>query len=415
MRVAIVGKDPIADAAAARLEKEKISITRLEPDAHLVEEALTKEPHELFIALDTRDETNLVLSALVKQLGMTKTVALVNDLGYRTQESNIRRAFHLDHLLFSDQLVVDKIEQQIFDQGIYSRSFLHGNVLLRTMQVPESSPFAGKTLSEIREMHRDILICLIHRPHKVVAASQERGQFLLGKGDDLIFAHGKDLLLPDDEITMIGSTDAILSASKHLSGHKSMPNAVCIVSDTAIGALLAARLKKHNIEVRLEEKHIRMQELAPDTLFVACHSDEEHNFVLGVQAKDHGVEKVIALLSDSETVAEAKLQKIIAVPQVPSSVADKLLEYALGGKISSVMSLYDARAEILQATISVDSELVGIPLSVLGPTLPKELLIGVIYTRGRIFIAQGAHILKPDDECLLILDPKQRSLVEKLV
>ncbi len=398
MQVAIVGKDLVAESVAARFEKEKISITRVEPELAAVETAFKKNSYDFFIALDDRDETNLVLSALVKQLGSPRTVASLTGSSFVSEEINIQRAFHVDHILFSDLFVVDKLESSIFDEGIYSRSFLHGNVLLRTMQVPEESSFAGKTLSEIRDTYKDMLICLIQRANK-----------------DLIFAHGKDLLLPNDEITMLGRTDTVLEASKHLSVHKKTASSVCIIGDTRVAHMLGERLKKRGMKVRIEERSIHISELDPSTIFVACHSDEEHNFVLAVQAKDHKFEKVIAVLSEPETIEEAEHMDILHVPSAPTTIGDRLLEIALGGKVSSMMSLYGDKAEILQAAISVDSATVGIPLSILGPTLPKELLIGVIYSRGRIFIAGGSHILKPNDECLVILDPKHRKLFEKLL
>ncbi len=398
MQVAIVGRDRVAEGVANRFEKEKISYTRIDADIAAVERSFAKNSYDYFISLDCRDETNLVLSALVKQLGSPRTVATIQGASFTSEEINVQRAFHVDHLLFSDLFVADKIGQYIFDEGIYSRSFLHGNVLLRTMKIPDESSFAGKSLSEIREKYKNMLICLINRQEK-----------------ELIFAHGKDILLPGDEITMLGETDTVLEASKHLSGYKKEASSVCIIGDTPMAKLLGDRLKKHNVEVRIEERSVPFDELGKATVFVSCHSDEEHNFVLAVQAKDHNFEKVIAVLSEKETVEEAEHLGILHVPSAPTSIGDRLVEIVLGGKVSSVMSLYDAKAEILQATISVDSALVGIPLSVLGPTLPKELLLGVIYSRGRTFIAGGGHILKPNDECLVILDPKHRKLFEKLL
>lgn len=414
MRVAIVGTDLLTQNTALRLEKEGVSVTKIEASPESVRQQCVSANYDLFLALDDNDETNLVLSALVKQLGPIKTVAAIKKAPYLFQrELDIQRAFHVDHLIYPDLLVVDKITQFIFDEGLYSRSFLHGNVLLRTMQVTRGCPFAGKTLAELREKHKEMLVCLIHRPHKIVASKE--GQQIFGTGDELVFAHGRDLLLADDEITMLGETKAVLEACKQLTGAKKAVHSVCIVGSGPIGQALVEILKKHDIDVRLEQHTVPAEELATTDVFIACHSDEEHNFVVAVQAKDHGVAKVIAVLSDKATCEEAEKMGILQVSSAPTSALDKLLELVEGAKVTSVMSLYDARAEILQVSVGVDSPIVGIPLSVLGPTLPKEILIGVIYTRGRIFIAGGTHILKPQDECLIIASPAHRALLEKML
>ncbi len=416
MRIAIVGQDTLSKSVATRLEQEGFQLHMLAPDPQSLQAAYLSKPYDVLVALTNDDETNLVTSALVKQLGPVKTIASLKKREYIFQrEVDIHRAFHVDHVLFPDLLVVDKIAESIFEEGIYSRSFLHGNVLLRTMRVADDAPFAGHTLAEIRQQYPQMLICLIHRPHKILATSQNRSLALMGTGDELIFAHGKDLVLPEDEITMLGETEAVLQACKSLASRKMLPHAVSIVGANTIGQALVERVKKHNLTARLEAETIPSSDFSFCDVFVACHEDEEHNFVLALQAKDHGVGKVIAVLSDRETCLEAEKLGITHINATPYTAQDRVLELIQGGKVTSVMSLYDARAEILQVSIDVNSSIVGIPLSALGPTLPQEILIGVIYTRGRIFIAGGTHILKPQDECLVIASPKHRSLLEKIL
>ncbi len=414
MRVCLAGTDQLSKDVQMRLEKEGVVVVRLDANAESVCELFRGQSFDFFLALDDSDETNLVLCALVKQLGPVKTVASLKKSPYLSQkEVDLQRAFHIDLLIFPDLLVVDNIAQILFEEGIYSRSFLHGNVLLRTMLVTEESSFSGKTLSEIRDKYQEMLVCLIHRPHKILATTD--GSHLIGVNDELLFAHGKDLLLPDDEITMLGQTESVLKACQSLAGEGSALKTACIVGSGPVGQTLAQRLKKHDVQVLLVPETIVISDLPPMDAFVACHRDEEHNFVLAVQAKDRGLSKVIAVLSDKATCLEADKLGITHVPAAPVAMSDRLLEFILGAKVTSVMSLYETQAEIYQMSVSVDSSIVGVPLSVLGPTLPKEILVGVIYSRGRIFIAAGSHILKPQDECLIIADPKHRPLLEKII
>lgn len=414
MRVALVGTGKFSDHVALRLEKEGVQLGRIEAVPSTVSVALSRSSYDYLVAVDASDEMNLVVTALAKQYGPIKTVAAVKKEGYlKIKDVDLQKAFHVDYLLYPDLLVVDTISQYIFGEGIYSRSFLHGTVLVRTVKVQEEAFFCGKTLVELRDRYKELLVALIRRPHKILATSQEAHSHLVGSSDELIFAHGKDLLLPEDEITLVGKTEAVLELSKELSAKKLPTHSVQIVGVNTIGKALLERLEKYGMKVRLEPEVVPGAEQSD--VFVACHEDEEHNFVIALQAKDRGVEKVIAVLSDEATCQEAERLGIVHVNASPTQASDILLERIQGGKISSIMSLYDARAEIFQAQVTVDSSIVGIPLSVLGPTLPTEMLIGVIYTRGRIFIATGSHILKPQDECLIIADPKHRPLLQKVL
>ena len=96
------------------------------------------------------------------------------------------------------------------------------------------------------------------------------------------------------------------------------------------------------------------------------------------------------------------------------ATTDRILALARAEKVTSILSLYDQRAEVMQVKVSLDSPLAGIPLSILGPRLPPELLIAIIYNRGRLFIAGGTHILSPQDEVIVICDPKHRKVLEQL-
>lgn len=415
MKVAIIGINGLSQNVATRLTQEGMTVQTIQSDPQTLARELTAQNYELFLALTDNDETNLVSCALVKQLGAKKTIATLNKASYLFQnEVDLQRAFHIDYLVFPDLLVVDRIAEMIFEEGIYSKSFLHGNVLLRTVKVTEDSPFAGKTLSEIRDNYKQLLICLIHRPRRIISSSPDKSQHIVGREAELIFAHGKDLLLPDDEITMLGDAETVLACSKLLVDHKKTIHAACILGSDLVSLALAKRLRQHGLWVRSEERTVNVEELDVSDVFVACSQDEEHNLVLALRAKDRGLSKVIALLSDKNNREEADKYGILHVSPALDSASDRFVELIQGGKITSIMSLYDARAEIVQVTVSTESPIVGIPLTVLGPTLPKEILIGVIYTRGRIFIAGGAHILKPRDECLVVVDPKHRPLLEKI-
>jgi trk system potassium uptake protein TrkA len=68
----------------------------------------------------------------------------------------------------------------------------------------------------------------------------------------------------------------------------------------------------------------------------------------------------------------------------------------------------------MEIVVSMESKVLGIPLSELGPLLPKDFLIAMIQNRGRIMVANGARIISPGDTVIVITDPKHITELEKI-
>ena len=96
------------------------------------------------------------------------------------------------------------------------------------------------------------------------------------------------------------------------------------------------------------------------------------------------------------------------------SAAHHILSQILSGKVTSLISLYENQPEIMEINVSMDSKIVGIPLSELGPLLPKDFLIAMIQNRGRIMIAHGNRIISPGDTVIVITSPKHVPELEKI-
>lgn len=412
MQIAIVGHDHVAVRVGERLSKENFSVCHIDSGIAGLQRVLRARPQDVLLALSDSDERNLLTCTLAKQISDVRTIAMLQEPDYFLQKDfDLGRAFHVDHLLYPARLLADLIEQKLFHTGIYSENFFHGNVLLRTLKVPEKSSFCGKNLAQIRILAPELIVGIIHRDRRIVATSKDRAAEILGKDDQVIFAHGVDLVHAGDELTVLGGIEAIKELYKEF---QIKPVTISTVSIAGLG-VVADCLKANLRHKKMHVRDVNSAENIDQThFFVACGHDEEHNFVLALRAKDNGAKRSLAVLSDKKTQEEAEKLGIDWVPNVSFSVADRILEQIQQGRISSVVSLYDARAEVLEVTISIESSIAGIPLSVLGPRLPQELLIGVIYSRGRVFIASGSHILKPHDEVILFSSSSHRAFIEKM-
>lgn len=423
----------LVDISREKLEemsqKMDIAIRRgVGTDWKLLNELMEENP-ELLLALTDDDEINLVACTIVKSLGNVRTIARIKDSNYlRHAGFDVARLFHIDHIVVPELLVANQISKILLNQGLYSESFFYGGVLLRTVIVPKDWKNAGKTLTELRTSERRLIVALIRRKNPK------------NMNDEIIFPHGQDALYPGDEVTLIGDNRLPKEIESFFGIPPEVPESAFIVGGTLVGVELARELTTTEMSVRLVEsdatksyhlaeelpkvsvlcypninwEHLKIERVDQTDVFVAATASEEKNMQIALFAKELGCKKVISVFSDFETTKLAEKLGISHTVSPRIATTDRILALVRAGKVSSVVSLYDQRAEIMEVKVSATSPLVGIPLSVLGPHLPPELLIAVIYNRGRILIASGSHILSPQDEVLIVCHPKYRTYLEQI-
>jgi trk system potassium uptake protein TrkA len=413
-------------------------------DISLLEE-LMQNPPDLVLALTDSDTVNLFASACVKQLGNPRTIVKIKEIDHYSKKIDIGRLFHVDHFIFSEMLVAEEIVNKIVSAGRYSKSFFHGNVLASTQTVAENSPLKEKSVAAVRAMQSGMIIGLIYRPREVIAEvlaeNSPRHLQLIGSRDELIFPHGNDVLMPEDEVLLVGPIESVLDAEGFLGIAAPIPKSALLVGGTKITIYVARLLHEKGAKICiLDSSHercleyaelvpfatvhefdeenlqfLQREQVAQFDLFVACAANEESNMHFCLIAHELGSPKVVAVLSDEVSYQIARKEGISCVVR-PSIVAtDRIVSLVLQDKLLSIDSLYGGKAEIIEAKISNDSPIAGIPISELKSILPPEVVIGAIYTRGRILIAAGNHILSPRDEVIIISQPRHRTLLQKLL
>lgn len=387
-------------------------------DWQLLDELVELAPTHL-MALSSHDELNLVAATIGKHLGYPCTVARVKDHRYlNPTRLDFGRLFAVDHFVGPEWLAAQEIARTVMAPGaIHSELFAHGVVHLRTVKVPDTWRFGQQTLAKL-ELPAGMMIGLIRRKE--------------GTAWRVIFPHGGDVLLPGDEVTVIGEVDVVSRVHEFLGQERKQLKGVSIVGGTLTGVQLARTLLAHGVKVRvIDSSHttcmrlaeqipqatilhhdatdadfLRAERVGQGQAFVACTRHDELNLLACSLAREVGCQSAIAVVSD---LRYSSLMDQLDVAQVVSPrmmAAARILSIVGSGAVSSMSSLYENQAEILEVRISHESRFVGIPLSELGPRLPKDFLIAVIQNRGRVMIADGSRVLSPGDTIIVITHPR---------
>lgn len=442
LNIVIIGAGEVGQYIAALLSKEEHNVILIDKDAkklelaswnmdvairqgsgtdwQLLDDLLELAP-DLLIALSGDDEANMVACSIAKHLGYPKTIARVKDQRFLNRTRlDFSRLFDVDYFIAPDVHVAQELFKYLLSPGALAiENFAHGAVQLRTFTIPNRWKKSEKTLKELILPDR-MMIGLIRR------IDPDSGE------DQIIFPHGEDVILPRDEVTVIGEADVIAEMHAFFGLEQKSIRSALIIGGSLAGIQMAKLLEQKKIKVTLIEKNYdRCCEIAEDLsksviihkdgtdidylksekmgdcdVVIACTGKDDTNLLVSIAGKEIGIPEAIMVLTNTSYAPLLARLGINYTVSPRLTAANQILSQVLTGKINSLISLYENRAEIMEITVSQKSKIVGIPLSELGAFFPKDFLIAMIENRGRIMIANGSRIISPGDTVIVVSDPK---------
>lgn len=446
INIIIVGAGELGKYIASILSKEKHSIIIIDKDPkvleevsstldvatrqgsgtdlHLLDDLLEFSP-DLFIALTGNDEENLVACSIAKLLNYPRTIARIKDSRYAsTTRLDFGHIFNVDKFIAPELLAANEIIKCIKSpQSIFIENFAQGALQLRTILIPETWQGHSEPLKNFN-LPPNIIVSLIR------GEEAEEGTGALGKRK-VIFPHGNDAIFPGDEVTFIGEAEAINNIDEFFGVPQKNVKSLVIAGGTLTGLHLAQHMPK-DIDIKVIEKDydtcaflaeklphctiiqqdatnvdfLHSEKIGTADIFIACTNNDEYNLLAALLSKEIGCEEAIIVLKEAHFVPLVKKLGLKHTVSPRTSAASQILSQLYSGKITSLTSLYENQAVVLEIKVSMESKIVGIPLSELGPFLPKDFLIVMIQNRGRIMIAKGDRVISPGDNVIVVTSPK---------
>lgn len=449
MNIVIIGAGRVGSYLAELLSKEEhdIAVVEIDPkkiarlvhrldvairkgsgtDWQILDDLLELKP-DVLIAVTDNDEVNLVSCSIAKQLGYPRTLARIHNSSLLNQSRlDLAKLFGVDDFVSPELLVAADIMKAIVTPGaIFVDSFAHGAVTLKILKIPLKWRKNSVPLCELR-LPSGVMVGLISR----TSDSKKR---------QVIFPHGSDAIKAGDEIVIIGETAEVAEVHHEFGITGLQIRSVVIIGGSLTAQHLARFLDERGIDVTVIEKDygrceelseavpyatvihndgtdkefLQAEKLGEADLFVACTGSDEVNICACLVAKEIGCDNSLALIANPSyiPISEKIGVRYTISPRV--AIASKMLSRIHFGTVRSLVSLYENRAEIAEVNVSIDSNLVGIPLSQLGPLMPKDFLFAMIQNRGRIMIANGSRILSPGDTAIVITDPRHVNDLRKV-
>jgi trk system potassium uptake protein TrkA len=430
MKIVILGAGKTGAYVASALSQEKHDVVLIDSNPELLEQAsreidvatvLSSMPNlgtletifemkpDLFFAATGNDELNLVSCSLSKNLGFAKTIAKVKSRTYLHSESiSIGRLFYVDHFISPELRCAQDLFKLLTHLGDADyRHFAHGNILMRTVKIPDHWNQSHVPIKEMR------------LPKGLIAG-------LIRRKDQILFPHGEDVIQAGDLATLIGETK-IMNELHHLFAIAERKiKSVIIVGGSEIAIHLSHLLLKQHIAVKIIEKSkdrckeladllpnatiihrdgsdfaaLREENIAMSDALVSCTEEEGTDYLISSMAKLLGCPKSISLVGNPASIP--LFEKADVIPALAShvNVVNQILSI---NAAVTVDSLSHDEAKIVELKLSPSSKLIGKPIADLN--LPEDFLIATIENHGKVMIGNGSSILCPDDTIVAICSP----------
>lgn len=430
MNILIVGLGEVGSYLAKVLSTEGHSITVIDPDRDRIRRVADlldvqavhgdgsrpdvldrAEAHscDLLLAVANDDKVNMLTTLFGKRMGAKKTVLRLHDTSaVRRSRTFFRKNLGYDLMLSLDDLAAEeivKVARQSAALGV--ENFAEGKVQMRRFKLEEGGPFTGQQVKDVK-LPAGVLITAIDRDHEVI---------IPGGGNDL---------RAEDELLVLGEPKAIASFEKKLGGRKQRARNVVVFGAAGIAQQVCQALQREHVDVRcivesraeaerlsevlknvvvlhadatdlnfLQEEHV-----GDADAFLGVSLDDERNLMSCQLSRNLGVKRTIALVQKPDYVSLYQQLGIDTAVSPRLLCANRILAFVRSRSISTIASIEEGKAEVLELEVSAGSPIVGKALQ--DAQFPAGCVVAAITREdGSVVIPRGDTELRAHDHMVL--------------
>lgn len=448
MRVLICGAGRVGQGIARRLSQERHDVTIVDADAELVDRVSTEldvrgvtghaaHPNvlksagavdcEMIIAVTYYDEINMVICQIAHTLFSVPTkIARVRSQSYldpawKTLFS--REGLPIDVVISPEIAVGDAILQRFSTPGaIMSSTFGKGRVKLLGLEIDENSPLVETALDQIEGLFPDLSA-------RVVG---------IGRGDTVIAPRSNDRLVDGDRAYVAVLDTHARRLTDIFNRDERDVRHIVIVGGGNVGLYVAEKLEKdRTVRVRLIENSAKQAERAverlrrtiviegdgldPDILeeagantadfVISITDDDKTNLLIASLAKRAGAKRALSLVNSVDLAALSREMNIDAVLDPRALTVSQILLRMRRGRILSLQSLEDGKAEVAEGIALETSPLKGEPIGY--DDLPEGVTAAAIIRDEEVIFPKAGTTVRPNDRLILFFVAEQTRKVEQ--
>ncbi|MBQ3374853.1 MAG: Trk system potassium transporter TrkA [Erysipelotrichaceae bacterium] len=376
------------------------------------------EAVDVFFAVTSSDEANIMACMIARELGAAHTVARVCEREYARDAAIFREKAGIDYIVNPELAVADEIMRLLqMPLAINLQSFMGGNVSLAELNITEHHPMAGLSLSELHDKFGiSMLVATVTRGKK---AFVPRGNFVLQ---------------PNDKISVLAQRTKMEKLLEQLHYVKRKVKRVMMVGCGIVGLYLAEKLRATDMNLKIvefdRERCEELERLLPDVSIAyaeevdeqilaeegmaqydACVSltdSDANNLVVSMFALSLGVPKIITKVLNSgyaSVLGKVELTNTVSPYEIS---ANSILRYIRvlnntehARQLQKLYHMADNQVEVLELSADRFSKF-GVRLMDKDFNLRPDTLVAAIIRNGKVQIPDGKSIIEPGDEVIVV-------------
>lgn len=383
---------------------------------------------DIFIAVTSQDEINIMSAIIAKRLGAKYTIARVRNPEYTKHIDFVREGLGITMMITPELESAKDIMKVIkYPTALSVESFANNRVNVVELKIKHNSPLIDISLKDFRTRYGNVLVAIIQRD------------------EDIIIPSGENYLREGDHIYVVSSLKEVNKFYKLIGDHRAKMRSVLIVGGGRITYYLIDMLKEYKMDIKvIENKAEIAQELSEKfpgiivihgdgtdqefleeerlegyDVFISLTGVDEENIITSLYASQKDVKKIITKVNRTlllKIFGKMGLQTVITPKRIIANTILQFVRSLTNTSVSNVEALYrlaDNQVEAIQFKVKATSRAVNIPLETL--SIKANLLIAFIIRGKKLLVPGGQDVIKPDDQVIIITKEKKYDDIDDIL
>ncbi|MBF0746391.1 Trk system potassium transporter TrkA [Gemella sp. 19428wG2_WT2a] len=386
-------------------------------NSNILDEAGVRES-DMFIAVTTSDEINIISCITAKQMGAKYTIARIRNPEYTQTNEFLKNNLGIDLMLNSDLETAKQINHMLrYPSANRVETFGENRVKVIEVTIKEESVLNGIPLVNSKSIiDFPAVVCLVERGGEVIVP---RGDYIFRTGDKVHFTADDEnikkfykLLGKKENIDRKIKSSLIIGASR--------------ISHYLIELLQDSGFHVKNIEIN-KEKAIKMSMNYPnidviladgsdsDTLIeegietfdscIALTGLDEENIIISLYAHKLGVQKSIAKINRNSLTQIAEdigLYSSITPKRIVGDIIAKYSKSQQCSKDTGIENIYkiaNNQAELIEFKVDSSSKITRIPIKDL--RIKENIVVAFLIRGNELIFPTGNDVIKENDHVVI--------------
>ncbi len=312
---------------------------------------------DLFIAVTTAEERNVLACTMANYLGAGRTIARINNSEYLQERYRVKlRDLGIHELIYPESLAAKEIVSSVKLTGTRQLfEFSGGKLILMGIKIRENAPIVNHTLEELGPQMQNIVAVAITRGHETIIPdghdeikSEDIVYFVTDRATQrqVFDLTGKELY----EIKNIMFLGGSRIAQKTIEKLGDRYNVKVIEEDPERCNLLANKFE-HVLVINGDGRDLDLlkeEGLAKMDAFIATTGSSEVNMLSCHLAKTLGTKRTVAEVENFALMNTAEGMNIGSIINKKLIAASYIYRFTLNAEISNVKCLTSSDAEVFE-------------------------------------------------------------------